>query len=170
MRSVAQRLTKTGDNHRMQSSTRYSLSLPPSLDLFLCLVLFADWISAPFSLTLDLLSLQSPATHTHPLTHLKADTGGPVSFPLLSVFRVRHTFSTSEKNLFFLLLFLDHWGGVEWCDRFTHLCHSDEHRGPCLPASPPGDEAAKRLWVFLLLYPPSICSQLPREDSSDAGL
>lgn len=34
MRSVAPRLTKTGDNQRMQSSTRRSPSLPPSLDLF----------------------------------------------------------------------------------------------------------------------------------------
>lgn len=167
MRSVAQRLTKTGDNHRMQSSTRYSLSLPPSLDLFLCLVLFADWISAPFSLTLDLLSLQSPPTHS------------PTSKPILAVqshflsyrfLECETHFLYFRKKLVLSSSFFGSLGGVEWCDRFTHLCHSDEHRGPCLPASPPGDGAAKRLWVFLLLYPPSICSQLPREDSSDAGL
>lgn len=150
MRSVAPRLTKTGDNHRMQSSTCYSLSLPPSLDLFLRLALFADWISAQFSLTLDLLSLQSPH---RPLTHLKADTAGPVSFPLLLVFRVRHTFSTSGRRKKKARSSFGSSGGVEWCDRFTHLCHSDEHHGPCLPASPPGDGAAKRLWGIFIALP-----------------
>lgn len=163
MRSVALRLTKTGDNHQMQSSTRYPLSLPPSLDLFLRLPLFADWISAQFSLTLDLLSLQSP-----PLAHLKADTASPVSFPLLLVFRVRHTFSTSEKKRD--LLFLDHregWNGV--IDSHIYVTLTSITAPACLPVRL-ATELPNAFGVFLLLYPPSICSQLPREDSSDAGL
>lgn len=151
MRSEAPRLTKTGDNHRMQSSTCYSLSLPPSLDLFLRLVLFADWISAQFSLTLDLLSLQSP-----PSAH------SPTSKPILPAqphflsywFLESDTLSLlQKKNIRVLSSFFGSSGGVEWCDRFTHLCHSDEHHGPCLPASPPGDGAAKRLWGIFIALP-----------------
>ncbi|CAB1441939.1 unnamed protein product [Pleuronectes platessa] len=42
-------------------------------------------------------------------------------------------------------------GKVDWCDGFTHLCHSDERHGPCPPASLPCDGAAKRLWVGAIL-------------------
>lgn len=107
----------------------------------LCLVLFADWISAKFSLTLELLSLQSP----QPLFHPKTDTPGPVSFPLLLVFRV-----WAYILFFFQSFFLpEAW---QLGDRFAHLCHCDGHHGPCLPASGPGDGAAKCLWgIFIAL-------------------
>ena len=165
MRSVAPRSMKTGDNHRMQSSTRYLLSLPPSLDLFLRLALFADWISAQFSLTLDLLSLQSPLPTCPPQSQhcCLILISSPIGFESQTQF----LYFGGKKSV--LCSFLGLSGGVEWCDRFTHLCHSDEYHGPCLPVCL-ATELPNAFGVFLLLYPPSICSQLPREDSSDAGL
>lgn len=130
MRSVAQRLTKTGDNHRMQSSTHYSLSLPPSLDLFLCLVLFADWISAPFSLTLDLLSLQSHPTHS------------PTSKPILPVqshflsyrFLESDTLSLlQEKTCSFFFIWIIGWGGMYVIDSHIYVTLTSTVAPACLP-------------------------------------
>lgn len=126
------------------------------LGSLLRLVLFADWISAQFSLTLDLLSLQSPHPHRPALPpqsrycwpSLISSATGSQSRTHFLYFRERE-----KKRESLLHSFFGSSRGVERYDRFTHLCHSDKHHGPCLPASPPGDDAAKRLWGIFVALP-----------------
>lgn len=147
--SVALRLTKTGDNHQMQSLTSHSLC-PSRLQawIFFC-ALHCLLIGFLLSLALHWTSFHCKASH--PLIHLKTDILAQSNF-LSYWFLESDTLLISQKKKTLVFFFVSS-KRMEWIDRFTHLCHSDEHHGPCLPASPPGDGAAKRPWGIFIALP-----------------